>query len=568
MVRNLVLIVELGAVLAGCLLSADADQGCNFGSASDPSVESRPATANSTNRTLNSAVVEKNGSLVFAESKTFAGHLIDYDRQSPIASAKVQLFARAKNRADWIDTGRSATSDASGRFSFANLTADGEYRIRVSHPDYHRFDQFDLTFSFRYKNFEKETKVKLLSKNAYRRVMESARLSMPDTSGLSTSETFAVLSKRFDADQVIHKQIVNQQVQILTQGMPTRDIDPFQQFMVRTRLHPIDLYRDAMWRLAGNDGATDTQYRALVWLADPDHTDKYRNNFRSLTWPIELKNAGDQNQNAKLAVSLVDRFVENGLLAEDMTSFVKTFHPDPEKALNRVLRDHPNRVTQAAAAVELGNLLSEYHPNVRRTGIIESVAQRQIQERQVWQLVKDKYNDVHLGQRQVSAGETASRMLEFLDSYGVDGLAPEMSGKTVMGETVRLGDYHGKLTILHFCSYERLEIYDDLRLIRDQYPDAVRLLGVVFRGQHEAERLLDRNLVDWPVLRDPRSDSGFFASAGGRPIPGTPPLKWGTEDALRLEHFETWVIDSTGKVLAVGLTGSELEAFVAEQLAN
>ena len=204
--------------------------------------------------------------IVLVKSKKFTGRLVDYDRRSPIDSAMVQLFAQAKHRVGWIDTGRTAKSDGNGRFLFTSLNADGAYRILVSHPDYHRFDGYDLIYSFRFKQSKNERLIELLSNDSYRRVIESARLSMPKTSDLPASKAFELLSNRFDADQVFHNQIVSQDIQSLSGRNSTRR-DPFHQFMVRTRLHPKDLYFDAMRKLAGSDGTTPTQYRALAWLA-------------------------------------------------------------------------------------------------------------------------------------------------------------------------------------------------------------------------------------------------------------------------------------------------------------
>lgn len=506
--------------------------------------------------------------VIVVPSKEFQGRLVDYERQTPVASAQVQLFAGAKNRVDWISTGKTVRSDANGHFSFPRLVANSTYRVQVSHPDFHRFDGYDLTFKTRFKQGQFEPTISLLSNVTYRRIMDSARLSMPDVKGLPASTAFQMLSNRFDADQAFHEQIVSQDVQLLKQASRATKRDPFQQFMVRTRILPTDLYRDAMLELAGKDGSSEVQYQALAWLADSTHSAKHRYGmFRlftsSFVTSLELKNARNPQENQNTALELVNRFVENGMLADDLMPFIRNNHPNPIKALTRVLNNHPNRVAQASAAVELGNHLSFYNPKARATSIISNVDQRQLQERQIWDLVIDKYDDVKFGALEMMAGETATKKIEFLDNFGVGGQAPPFSGTSMSGETVRLEDYDGKLTVFHFCRNQRLEIYEHLRFLKDKYPDSIRLLGVAYYGRQNAEGLLARNHVDWPVILDPRPN-GISPMRYG----GTPPLMWGTEDILGMENFETFVIDKTGKILAVGLSGAELEVFVAEYFSN
>lgn len=218
--------------------------------------------------------------------------------------------------------------------------------------------------------------------------------------------------------------------------------------------------------------------------------------------------------------------------------------PAYEEMLRSVLRDTPHRQVRGAASLALADYLkmakettesrlvkialnnNESVPalseaqlaNVRRMEDrgLEAVG---AEAEALFEAVIERYADVRIeGNYPQNAAELAKGELHVLRSLGIGRPAPDIVGKNIRGETMKLADYRGKVVLLDFGSHRSCGVcrafYPDLRRIVENYRGKpFALLGVSVEDDvKELVALADKGETTWPIWWDGENLEGPIAA--------------------------------------------------------
>lgn len=137
----------------------------------------------------------------------------------------------------------------------------------------------------------------------------------------------------------------------------------------------------------------------------------------------------------------------------------------------------------------------------------------------LFQEVIDRYADLRIeGNGPQTAGELAKGELFVLRDLSVGKVAPEIEGKDIRGEEMKLSGYRGKVVILDFGSHRSCgvcrQMYPHLRSMVEKYrARPVALLGVSVEDDvKDLVALADKGETTWPIWWDGENLEGPLAT--------------------------------------------------------
>ncbi len=463
----------------------------------------------------------------------------DYDTGDPIENCSVTVshgghrFLPALN----ILTETKVKTDANGKLTLTELIPGMITRMHLDCEGYHIFGRNSKDATLRRRNgVERPVEIELLKEDSYQRAIEAARLLLPNTEGLEPNVAFRLLVKHYERAQSRSKNAGGG-------ALGSRA----GQFMHRMRTMPSGLYRDAIIELTrrrASNPDNDVRFEAMMWLLGNyiGEGDRYRSEADRIV--IELVETFSMHEKIDLALNDISHR-----------------HPEAETALENIAENHPNAAVRGRATWALVNKISSFPRYVAPWPSVKNLRKKQIRERKYVEQIIAQYDSVPVSADNTKTlGELARIKREWLNRYGIGGIAPGLFGKTLGGAQTSLSDFPEQHKILHFWIRGNEAQLRTLREIRTAFPRSIQLVGIVSGDKEKAQLTARNENIDWPVLWDSFRGTEYYRGVFSQnPALG---LRWGKEHLNDFLHYRTFVIDPDGKILAAGLQGEELKAFV------
>lgn len=215
--------------------------------------------------------------------------------------------------------------------------------------------------------------------------------------------------------------------------------------------------------------------------------------------------------------------------------------PPYEAMLRAILKDSPHRQVKGAACLALADYLkmAKETTEIRLVKIAlngeRSLGEAQLANVQrikgrgleavadesagLFQEVIDHHADLHIESNYPqSAAELAKGELNVLRTLCIGRKAPEIEGKDILGQEMKLSDYRGKVVILDFGSHRSCgvcrQMYPALRSMVEKYRGKpVALLGVSVEDDvKELVALAEKGETTWPIWWDGENLEGPLAA--------------------------------------------------------
>ena len=488
--------------------------------------------------------LSKTCNITIDPTKQLTVFVVDYDTGNPIDGCNVRMEVVFAWQGSPIETEKEFVTKSDGKIEIDGLIAGMYARFETSCVGYHNIDgpAASIDYGLLESNGVKGPKnIELICDSSYQRAFDAAQLSMPVVSGMTNAKAMDTLIKHCERTK---KRTENAELSDV--GYSHGKVLGY----LNSLRFPMGMYRNAIWELAESSEDRDVQLKGYLWLLGSYHQDSPH---------IKSVECGE------VASRLVERFSSHPKMGE-VALYIRSFHPAPQTALEKIVRDNPMREVRAKALEQLVFSLSGWHRSYIPVSIPDDVVEQQQSERRYLELIADKYGDLPSSSRKESYKEFADRRIAWLDKYGIGGTPPDLMGATVQGDkNISLMQFRGKIIVLHFWPTHQFPEFDELEQIASCHKEVVQLVGVAYGERETGAMMLAKRQLNWPILWD--SHQGMVMKRG---IFSEDPsgLTWGDEKVNYFKWYSTFVIDSSGKILAVGLTGDKLQTFVAELLAR
>ena len=469
---------------------------------------------------------------------SFNGQVLDHDTGEPISDCQIEFSAYHKGAISWLKLDRSTVSNQAGNFRVKNWLSKMTCGMRVSHPDYCDFDRFSLRVDPQ-KDDELPAVVYLLSKSSLQRAHQAARLSLPDTTNMTPQKTFKALTNRYEIDRKAWRRNNSQD--------PSGSLNFISAHLLELRTLPTEIYHEEFWKLANDNRKehANVQIDSLLWLLD--------------SYPIDYP-----EESARVTQALAQRFSAHPKLSDlNVLLSIRSWHPEPLKALQQIVDTNPNRAAQGRALMQMVHDLVNVHPLTPTPSRLDGLKETQQKRRELASRVKNEYGDVLYGAGPGTLGQSAQRYLDWLDQYGIGSSPPEINAETLEGEKFSLRQYRDKIVVIHFFRATTDDEFRQLKSLASQYPGRLQLVGVAYGDREKTIELVKQLKIDWPVVWDPYQGMTYKMGAISEDQNG---WRWGNEKLGRFEKFENFLIDTNGKIQAAGLNDFQLKSEVAQML--
>ena len=436
-----------------------------------------------------------------------------------------------------IQIGQTFESNAEGKILFKGLIPGCSAQFEPRHDEFHTFRKsLSLNYELRKRNRATTVpKYEMLRESSYDRMLQRAKLTLPDTSNLSDKEAISTLTHSYDR---------------AAERMNNRYSDAtgtLEELVSFIRL-PKVFFRNAIFERVLSTTDRDAKSEGLHWLLR-NHGGK------SGEFP---SNATNEN----VTSILVEELCSHPGIGNALSS-IRSWHPNPEMALQKIAAKHANEETKARALIQLTYYLSTRTSRLRK--VPNDIAGRQEKARQGLVRLRDSYGEQTIDDDGKTAEAFAKRELAWLDSFGIGGTPPDFTGNTVQdNKIVTLNEFRGSIVVLHFWNSKAQNDFAELVELLDSHPQ-VQLPGIAYGDQNAAKEKLSKLELPWLNLWDchqglvHRSGAIFEDRSG---------INWGDEKLNRWASWSPILIDSSGTICGVNLRGSKLAEAVADLVAQ
>ncbi len=458
---------------------------------------------------------------------TISGTVVDYHTEQPVSDCRLSMFL-GTGYSERIDTGQSVMANEHGQFTIKNALSDNTIAFRVEGDGVHTLD--DLYPRLEPEQFGRQVVIRVLSSVDWEAAMEAARLNLPALDGLDEQRQFEVLSRHHERWKQYQENL-------------HRPDHPIDRLLFNLRVLPTPLYQELIRDIAQSTADPETQFRCWRWIYD------------SLGFE-------DRNELAKV----VQKTIESGMQLEELAeslSAIRSFHAEPDAALLRIYEESPHERVRGNALKQLVHYHSTYWPWQFQKIDTTNLAEQQGLQRDYLERLANDFAAVQSESGDESLGEFAARQLQWLDAWGIQGFPPDLSHRAVNGDTFSLHESRGKLVVIEFLSgiRHREQQIERLNRISDRYADQLIVAAVLITNESPGDDPRDDlPETSWPVIHDEISMNYDYFPRSGK-------LYWGDQKLTGFRNFGSFVINEDGQILAVGLGGDELEAFIDQTVA-